>query len=77
MVSQLQARLLHYVLSPKGPQADLILAESNGDEHQVRCLCLSDGTTELGGEGEVLSYLNERYGEAIVSSLSRQITLTR
>jgi hypothetical protein len=71
----LQARLLSRGPSPDGTQADLLLIEPNGDEHLVRCLCKDDGSTEIGGDGEMVGYLNDKYGSPNVCSLSRQTTL--
>lgn len=65
MAQGLRARLIRYVPSPDGRQGDVALIEPNGDEHEVRCLIKSDGT-EIGGEGESLHYLNEKYGDAEV-----------
>lgn len=73
----LRAELMRRVPSPDGPQADVILIEPNGTEHQVRCLCKPDGTTDIGvmGGAERLLDLEERYGAQVVCALSRQITL--
>lgn len=71
----LRARLIEHVPSPEGTQADVVLIEPNGDEHTVRCLCRRDGTTELGGDGQMLAFLNHKYGDQSVCSLARQITL--
>ncbi|MBN9500499.1 MAG: hypothetical protein BGO01_07745 [Armatimonadetes bacterium 55-13] len=71
----LRARLLEHVPSPDGTQADVLLIEPNGDEHRVRCLCKRDGTTDLGGDGEMVAFLNDKYGEQTVWALARQMTL--
>lgn len=71
----LRARLLEHVPSPDGTQADILLIEPNGDEHRVRCLCKRDGTTDLGGDGELVTFLNDKYGEKTVWALARQMTL--
>lgn len=71
----LRARLLEHVPSPDGTQADVLLIEPNGDEHRVRCLCKRDGTTDLGGDGEMVTFLNDKYGEQTVWALARQMTL--
>ena len=65
------------VPSPDGPQADLILIEPNGDEHQVRCLCRKGGTTEISEEvtAGAVAYLNDRYGEQTVWALCRVTVL--
>ena len=73
----LRAELMRRVPSPDGLQADVILIEPNGEEHQVRCLCKPNGTTDLGvlgGSGR-LDTLEERFGQQTVCALSRQITL--
>ncbi len=74
----LRARLLQHVLSSEGPQADIALIEPNGDEYKVRCLCKSDGTTDLGAatNPDMLGYLNGRYGAQTVSGLARSVTLS-
>ena len=76
-MSGLRAVLMRHVPSPDGPQADVLLIEPNGEEHQVRCLCKSDGTTDLGviGDGGRLTYLEDKYGSQVVWALSRQLTL--
>lgn len=71
----LRARLLEHVPSPDGPQADVLLIEPNGDEHRVRCLCKRDGTTDIGGDGEMVAFLNDKYGDQSVCGLARQVTL--
>ena len=73
-MSQLQGRLVGYVYSPEGKQADILLVEPNGDEHAVRCLVKPSGT-DLGGDGETLGYLNNRYGPAIVCGVAKQTVL--
>lgn len=72
----LTAKLVAYVFSPDGPQADIELVEPNGDAHRVRCLCRGEGT-ELGeiGDGQGIAYLNERYGPAQVCAVARNLTL--
>jgi hypothetical protein len=71
----LRAKLIEHVPSPEGTQADVVLIEPNGDEHPVRCLCRRDGTTDIGGDGQMLAFLNRKYGEQSVCSMARQITL--
>jgi len=61
----LRGRLIRYVPSPDGVQADIALIEPNGEEHEVRCICRPTGT-EIGGDDETLSYLNERYSPQMV-----------
>lgn len=65
MRQSLKARFVRQVPSPDGRQADVVLIEPNGDEHPVRCLMRPTGT-EIGGDGESLNYLNEKYGDAEV-----------
>ena len=73
----LRAEFMRRVPSLDGPQADVLLIEPNGDEHQVRCLCRSDGTTDLGtmDRPERLILLEETYGPQVICALTRQITL--
>lgn len=68
--ARLSSRLVARLSSPAGAEADLVLVEPNGDEHLVRCLAKGDGT-ELGGDGEVLAYLNARYGPEAVCAAAR------
>ncbi len=72
---QLRARVVGLVDSPDGKQADIMLIEPNGDEHLVRCLCKWDGTMDIGGDGEVLAYLNQRYSAEMVGQTARAATL--
>lgn len=67
---------MRHVLSPHGPQSDVLFMEPNGEEHQVRCLCRADGTTELGvlGGPERLLALEDRYESQVVCALARQVT---
>lgn len=71
----LRARLVGPVPSSEGIQAEVILIEPNGDEHSVRCLCRSNGSTDIGGDSEVLDYLNTKYGDQSVCGLAREVTL--
>ena len=68
----LTGRVNAIVASPRGKQAEVWLVEPNGDEHLVLCLVLSSGV-EIGGDGEILTYLNDRYGSAVVSLTARSI----
>ena len=70
----LRAELVNHVASPEGPQADILLIEPNGDKHLVRCLVKESGT-DLGADGEILSYLNDRYGPSAVVQSARSATL--
>ena len=72
---QLHSRVVRLVDSPDGKQADIMLIEPNGDEHPVQCLCKPDGTMDLGGDGEVLAYLNHRYSPAVVGQTARAAIL--
>jgi len=60
-MSKLQGRFISYVFSSEGRQADIALAEPNGDEQVIRCL-VKPASTGLGGEHETLTYLISRYG---------------
>jgi len=62
------------VPSERGPQADLVLVEPNGDEHYVRCLC-EPHRTEIGGDRVSLTYLNDRYTRDVVGETARECTL--
>ena len=72
----LRAVLMRHVSSVDGIQADVLLIEPNGDEHRVRCLCKHDGSTDIGGDGEMIAFLNEKFGSQTVWALSRQVTLS-
>lgn len=52
----------------------MYLVEPNGDRHRVRCLVKPSGT-DIGGEGDVLAYLNSRYGAAAVVQTAREMVL--
>ena len=73
----LRAVVMRPVPSPDGKQADLLLTEPDGKEHQVRCLCLHGGGTEISDldGGSRLRHLNQAYGDQMVWALCRQITL--
>jgi len=62
----LRGRLIRFVPSPDGIQADIALIEPNDQEHVVRCLCKAS-QTEIGGDAETLRYLNETYSPPVVS----------
>jgi len=68
----LTGRFSAIVASPRGKQAEVWLVEPNGDEHLVRCLVLSSGV-EIGGDGDTLAYLNNRYGAAAVSLTAKSV----
>ena len=70
-MSELQGRLISYVYSSEGRQADIALVEPNGDEHVLRCLVKPTGT-DLGGDHETLAYLNHRYGPETVCRTAKQ-----
>lgn len=76
-MGDLTGRLIRHVPSPDGPQADVALIEPNGDEHAVRCLIRRDGTdrTDIGGDGETLSYLNAKYGNRTVCFVAQGVVL--
>lgn len=59
-------------------KAVLLLVEPNGDQHAVECICRHGGGTEIGevGNGSVLAYLKERYGDQTVWALCRAATLS-
>lgn len=76
-MNHLQAVLMRKVPSDDGPQADVLVIEPDGTEHQVRCLCRSEGETELGelGDGARLRDLQEKYGQQVIFALTRYVTL--
>lgn len=53
---------------------ELLVEEANGDRYPVSCNCLPD-RTEIGGEEQVLEYLNQRYGPGYFSFTVRQAVL--
>lgn len=57
-----------------GLVADVIVVEPNGDEHRVRCICREDGT-EIGADGPVVPYLNDRYGDRVFCANVRQAAM--
>ena len=54
--------------------AEVLVEEANGDLYPVSCNCFSD-RTEIGGEDQVLQYLNQRYGPGYFSFTVRQAVL--
>ncbi|MFI5384963.1 MAG: hypothetical protein ACHQ50_02485 [Fimbriimonadales bacterium] len=76
MGEELRGRLIRYVPSPEGRQADVALIEPNGDEHVVRCLLKNGGAgTDLGGDDHDLRYLVSRYGEQGVCLTAQGVVL--
>lgn len=75
-MTDLKAVVLSRENTPKGKQAVLLLVEPNGDLHAVKCICRHGGGTEIGevGNGSVLTYLNQRYGDQTVWALCRAAT---
>lgn len=73
--SALRARKICPVYSPRGEQAEVVLIEPNGDEHQVRVL-LAPEVTEINGVMEVLNYLNHRYGPESVLAAAKTAVRT-
>jgi hypothetical protein len=61
--------------SKEGTQAEILLVEPNGDEHPEGCLCRLSNT-EIFGETVAKDYLNSRYGQVLVSFVSRVTTLS-
>lgn len=70
----LNARLVRRLYSPHGRQAELVLIEPNGDEHEVVCLAKENGT-DINGVTENLDYLNSRYGTQAVCFAARRATI--
>ncbi len=68
---------MRHVPSNEGRQADLLIIEPDGQEHQIRCLCRADGTTVLGelGDGKRIPHLDRKYGSQVIWALTRQVTL--
>lgn len=73
-MESLTSRFLKEVPSPDGLQAELLLVEPNGDEHHVRCLARQQGT-DIFGDGEMLGYLNGRYGDREVCLVARDAVI--
>ena len=62
MEALLSARVVEKVLTSEGMLAEVMVYEPNGDAYRFHCLC-GDEETAVDGDGEELSYLNERYGD--------------
>ena len=45
-----------------GTHAAVTLLERNGDTYEVEWLLRPDGMVDIGAEGEVVPYLQQRYG---------------
>ena len=74
----LEASLMRRVTSDDGVQADILIVEPTGEEHQIRCLCRHNGATDLGEHVEPghLEHLKGRYGPQVLLALTRHVTLT-
>ena len=70
----LRARKIESVPSLQGVQADIALIEPNGDEYRVRCLCKHDGSTDIGGDPDVIAFLNAKYGAREFCLAARKAT---
>ena len=70
----LRARKIESVPTLQGVQADIALIEPNGDEHRVRCLCKLDGSTDIGGDPDVIAFLNAKYGAREFCLAARKAT---
>lgn len=73
-MSDLRARFVQNLPSTEGTQAELYLVEPNGDEYPVVCLMRHEGTMDILGDGETLTYLNGRYGDRTVWAAARRAT---
>lgn len=65
-MQSLQARWVSDVPSNEGLQAELLLVEPNGDEHEVRCLVRHNRRIEVFGFPQEIEYLCARYGTPTV-----------
>lgn len=74
MAGQLIARAIHRIETSEGVIAEVVVTEPNGDETTVKCLCREEGTT-VDGEGDSLSYLNERYGDVAFCTAVRKAAM--
>ena len=74
MSGRLNARAIHRIETSDGVIAEVVVVEPNGDEYVVKCLCLEEGTT-VDGEGDALSYLNERYGDVAFCTVVRNAAM--
>ena len=76
MSGPLNARAVHRIETSEGVIAEVVVIEPNGDEYVVKCLCREEGTT-VDGEGDALSYLNERYGDVVFCTAVRNAAMMR
>ncbi|MEP0766908.1 MAG: hypothetical protein HRF45_10270 [Fimbriimonadia bacterium] len=53
---------------------EVIVEEPNGDQILVRCICL-DEQTVIEGDGNLIEYFHERYGERTFSMTVREAAL--
>jgi hypothetical protein len=74
MSNTLTARVVNRVETDGSVIADVVVCEANGDEYTVHCICRPDGT-EVGGSGDDLKYLNERYGDVYFCTTIREAAL--
>lgn len=76
-MAALTARLLERKNTEFGIEGMVVLTESQGAGHLMRCLCKLDGTTEIGDFTLSVSHshLTAVYGTQTVWALARQVTL--
>ncbi len=70
----LKGELLSIRSDAEHPTGDVVLTEPNGDTHLVTCIALPE-FTRLEGDGEMLDYLNERYGDRTVCFTARDLVV--
>ena len=74
MSSRLNARAVNRIETSEGVIAEVVVIEPNGDQYIVNCICRKEGTT-VDGEGDALSYLNERYGDVAFCTTVRNAAM--
>jgi hypothetical protein len=74
MPTSLTANVIERIRTPDGIVADLVVVEPNGDRTYITCTVFPT-TTEVDGDGELLAYLNERYGDVNFCQTVRKAAL--
>lgn len=74
MATGITAQVLERIQTPDGIVADLLVIEPNGDSTFVTCTVFPT-TTEVDGDGDLLAYLNERYGDREFCQIVRRAAL--
>ena len=70
----LRAEVVEWAEMQDGVHARVRIIEPNGDATDAMCICRMD-STEIGGDSELLGFLNDRYGDVEVWNAVRRAVL--